>query len=177
MRIFLFIGVAAFALGCANQKNIVDNAVEEEVVEEVVEEIINEEEATSSESTNEDANTDSKPQRPYQVRGEIGDVGSKTDPFDIVSARIDGNNLYVDITYTGGCAYHKFKCFGSEAISKSLPPQRTIKLIHEDDNDTCESLVKQTIEIDIRAFALSAAESSEIVLLLEGYSVPLNYKN
>ena len=172
MRTFLFIGVAAFLLGCATEKEIIGNAPEA-----AVEEVITEEEALTSGSSNEDPNIDGKPQRPYQVRGQIGDMSSKTDPFTIVSAKIIGNKLLLDVTYSGGCGNHKFECFGSPAISKSIPPQRAIKLIHDNGNDECESIVNQTIEIDIQPFAASQAGRSEIVLILEGYSGQLNYTN
>lgn len=147
---------------CNTEKELTDNSMEEVVVEE---------------DTNPDPNIDGKPQRPYQVQGTIGDVNMRTDAYDIVSAKIVGNKLYIDITYTGGCAHHRFECIGTKAISKSNPPQRAIKLIHSDDNDSCESLVNQTIEVDIKAFALSATGKSEIVLNLEGYGQALNYIN
>jgi hypothetical protein len=155
MRNFLFIGLAAFAIGCASEKEVIIGNTPVET---------------------EEPETNGKPQRPYQVQGTLGDVSSKkSDAYSILDARIVGNKLFIEISYSGGCAHHKFECIGSEAISKSLPPQRSIKLIHDNDNDSCESMVKQTIEVDIQAFALSAAGRSEIVLLLEGFKGQLNY--
>lgn len=173
MRTFLFIGIAAFALGCASEKEILET-----VDMPVSKDILTEEEALNSDTTSEDPNIDGKPQRAYQVKGQIGEISSKkSDPYTIVGAKIVGNKLFVDITYSGGCAHHRFECVGSAAISKSLPPQRAIKIIHNNDNDLCESIVNQTIEIDIRPFAFSAAGPSEIVLNLEGFSGQLNYSN
>jgi len=178
MRIFLFIGIAAVAFACNTTKHVSDAVAEEELVEETdTLDVLSEEELLNAENTNPDPNIDGKPQRPYQVRGEFGDVNQRTDAYNVLSAKIVGNKLLVDISYTGGCAHHKFKCVGSQAISKSLPPQRAIKLIHDNDNDVCESLVNQTIEIDIQPYAFSAAGRSEIVLILDGYSQELNYIN
>ncbi|NRA13246.1 MAG: hypothetical protein HRT57_14970 [Crocinitomicaceae bacterium] len=175
MKSILFIGLIAFAFGCANHKN--NSALEVEDKEVEIVEAVDDENASTDTQT-EDYEEDSKPQRPYQVKGTIGDVSSKkSDAYEILSARVEGNNLYLEISYTGGCAHHRFECIGSEAISKSLPPQRSIKLIHNDDNDSCESLVKQTIKVDIQPFALSAAGRSNIVLFLEGFRGELNYTN
>ncbi len=116
-----------------------------------------------------------KPKRPYQLKAQIGDITKRTDAYTISSARIEGNTLYIDITFSGGCAWHKFELIGSPAVAKSLPPQRAIKLIHDNDNDSCESLVHETIEADIRELADSPTSGSEIVLILDGYTKKLNY--
>lgn len=128
-----------------------------------------------TEQINPDANLDDKPKRPYQVVGTIGDVAQRSDAYTITNAKIFGNKLFLDITYSGGCAWHKFECVGSMAVMKSMPPQRSIRLIHDNDNDTCEAIVNQTIEIDISAFAESPTPGSEIVLILDGYKEKLNY--
>ncbi|MFT6921853.1 MAG: hypothetical protein ACJA1C_000851 [Crocinitomicaceae bacterium] len=174
MRNFLIIGLAALAIGCANEKDLITGTppVETEI-QDTVDAV-----DVSTESTTEGPEDNGKPQRPYQVQGTIGDASSKeSDAYDILSARIVGNKLFIEISYSGGCAHHRYECIGSEAISKSLPPQRSIKLIHNNDNDSCESIVKQTIEIDIQPFAYSQAGRSEIVLLLEGFNGQLNYIN
>ena len=170
MRFFLIIGLAALLIGCANEKDLITRTppVEREIPDTF----------DATDVSTEVTEYNRKPQRPYQVQGMIGDASSKeSDAFDILSARIVGNKLFIEISYSGGCAYHRYECFGSEAISKSLPPQRSIKLIHKNVNDSCESIVKQTIEVDIQPFALSQAGRSEIVLLLEGFNGQLNYIN
>lgn len=175
MRKFLIIGLAALVIGCANKKDLVTGTpppVEAETPD-TVEEVL-----PTEGSETEDSEDNGKPQRPYQVQGMIGDASSKeSDAYDILRARIEGNKLFIEISYSGGCAHHRFECIGSESISKSLPPQRSIKLIHNNGDDSCESIVKQTIEVDIQPFAFSAAGRSEIVLLLEGFSGQLNYIN
>jgi hypothetical protein len=176
MREFLAIGLAAFFIGCANEKEVV--AINPPDAVEVVTETIDEEAALAAGTNNDDPNIDGKPQRPYKIQGEIGEISSKeSDPFQILSAKIIGNKLFIEISYTGGCGMHNFRCFGNEAISKSIPPQRAIKLVHDNGDDTCKSIVKQTIEVDINPFAYSLAGRSEIVLLLDGYSQHLTYIN
>lgn len=117
----------------------------------------------------------SKPQRPYQLKAKIGDVSQRSDACTITSARIEGNTLWIDVEYSGGCGWHKFELIGSAGIMKSLPPQRSIKLVHDNDDDMCEGWVKQTIEADITNLAASQTSGSEIVLILDGYNEKLKY--
>ena len=174
MRNFLIIGLTALAIGCANKKDLVvgTTPIEAEIPDKMEDTV-----ATAGSETA-DYVHNGKPQRPYQVKGTLGDARSKeSDAYDILGARIEGNKLFIEISYSGGCANHRFECIGNEAISKSLPPQRSIKLIHNNDDDSCESIVKQIIEVDIQPFALSATGRIDIVLLLEGFSGQLNYIN
>lgn len=116
-----------------------------------------------------------KPQRPYRVKATIGDVSQKTDSYSILNAEIEGNLLIMNIEYSGGCAWHKFEFVGNRAVSKSLPPQRSVKLLHDNDDDQCESMVQQTIEVDITELAFAKTAGSEITLNLAGYDEPLKY--
>jgi hypothetical protein len=156
----LFI-LALALLSCKAQKSVAEEVSKVTIEEQVAEE------------TNE--NIEGKPQRPYQVTATVGDVSQKTDAYTIENAKIQGNKLFLDISYTGGCAWHKFEFVGSMAVMKSMPPQRAVKLIHDADNDSCESIVKQTIEIDISALADAQIPGREIVLILDGYNERLNY--
>lgn len=176
MREFLLIGLAAFFIGCVNEKEVVAINTHDDL--ELASETIDEEAVLAAGANNDDPNIDGKPQRPYKIQGEMGEVSSKeSDPYQILNTKIIGNKIFIEISYTGGCGMHNFRCFGNESISKSIPPQRVIKLVHDDGDDTCESIVKQTIEVDINPFAYSLAGRSEIVLLLDGYNQPLTYIN
>ena len=58
---------------------------------------------------------------------------------------------------------------------KSLPPKRTVALIHNSNGDSCRELISETIKFDIRALAVTETSGSEITLLLEGYKEPIQY--
>ena len=174
MRIFLTIGIAALLIGCNNAKEL-QNGATEEVTEEVVTEETVQEDAPDNQISESEENPGVKPQRPAYVRGELGDINTRTDAYQITSAKVEGKILYLTVTFSGGCAEHKFRCIGSEALAKSNPPRRSIKLIHDAKGDSCEEFVTRNIEIDIIPFAASAAGPSEVILDLEGYSEPLNF--
>lgn len=159
--IFAFALAATLFLGCKTEKTMTESTeTEETTVNEPVK-------TTETEPT--------KPKKPYRVKAQLGDLSQRSDPFEIKNARIEGNLLLLEITYSGGCAWHKFECIGSEAVMKSLPPQRSLRLIHDNDNDSCEGIVHESLEIDISSLAISQTAGSEIVLILEGLNETLNY--
>ena len=116
-----------------------------------------------------------KPQRNYSLEATIGKF-PESDPIDIDSLWLDGNTLFLNVSYTGGCALHKFEFVGDMGVMKSLPPQRNVKLIHYNGADSCESIVKQTLEIDITALAFNENSGSEIVLLLNNNKINYIYE-
>lgn len=107
--------------------------------------------------------------------GTLGQFPEESTPITIDEAEIVGNQLVLKVTYGGGCQEHEFKLIGSEMISKSLPPIRAIKLIHNGNNDMCKALIMQTLKFDISAFAYKQEKGSEITLRLDGYKEPLQY--
>lgn len=107
--------------------------------------------------------------------GTLGEFPQESTPITIEKAEIVGNELILDVSYGGGCQEHEFKLIGSEMISKSLPPIRTIKLIHNGNNDLCKALIMQTLKYDISAFAYKQEKGSEIMLRLDGVKEPLRY--
>ncbi|MFT5819434.1 MAG: hypothetical protein ACI8ZM_000658 [Crocinitomix sp.] len=95
-----------------------------------------------------------------------------SDPIGITSVVIDKNKMRIGVKYSGGCKKHEFELMGHKMISKSIPPQRTIRLFHRADNDDCRELIEEIIVFDISAFAFG---DGEITLRLDGWETPLSY--
>lgn len=113
---------------------------------------------------------------PIEVKkAQIGDVMQESAPITITAATLDGNILSLEIEYSGGCKDHTYELIGSEAIMKSLPAKRAIKLVHNSNDDTCRELISETIKFNIRAFSVTETKGSEIVLLLDGYKQSISY--
>jgi len=108
-------------------------------------------------------------------------IGYKFIPKDSVlstvidTAYIDGNTMTIKVHYGGGCGEHFFALEGNQAISKSLPPIRTITLSHSGKQDVCKAIVHKTLRFDISDFAYKKENGSEIFLNLEGYDEQLKY--
>jgi hypothetical protein len=81
----------------------------------------------------------------------------------------------MSISYTGGCATHTFDLVGSEMISKSLPPIRSINLIHNANDEACKREMFDTLYFDITNLAYKKELGSVIKLNLAGWKEQLIY--
>jgi len=167
MKRLAFLLIVPLAFACKTQKEAVEESPEAATSGNGSVEVI----ANSEENTD----TDSKPQRPYEVKATVGDVTQKSDFYTIKSAEIEGNDLLLEVEYSGGCARHDFKFVGSPALSKSLPPQRAVRLIHKNGGDECESWVNRTIRVDLSALAVTQTPGSQVILKLADYPEDLPY--
>lgn len=94
-------------------------------------------------------------------------------PIGIQNVEIIGNEMHINVKYSGGCKPHEFQLIGHKMISKSLPPQRTVKLFHNANEDDCRQIIQEKLVFDISSFAYG---NDEIKLILDGYSEQLSYK-
>ena len=100
---------------------------------------------------------------------------STSDAFKILDAKIIGNYLHLNISYSGGCEKHSFKIIGDLLLSKSLPPIRSVKLIHYGNNDVCKKLIIENLVIDISDLAYKKEDGSEIYLSINGWTEKIHY--
>ena len=110
-----------------------------------------------------------------KISAEIGDLETESALIEITDARIIGNTLYLAVAYSGGCKDHEFKLFGASMIAKSLPPIRSMKLIHNNNDDNCRAYLLQKIEVDLRELAYQKEKGSVIYLNLDGWKERLTY--
>ena len=110
-----------------------------------------------------------------ELKATLGKIPEHSDALTIESATIKGNILTIEVTYGGGCQEHEFQLIGSEMIAKSMPPIRSIKLIHKANQDNCRAIVSQTLKFDIRKLAYKQEAGSEIYLNLDAYNERLVY--
>ena len=93
----------------------------------------------------------------------IGDLSVESKNVQILKSKIEGNNLILKIGYSGGCSTHEFEFIGSAMISKSLPPIRSVKLIHRTD-DTCREYIERQLVVDLKDLAYKKEAGSQIKL-------------
>lgn len=105
----------------------------------------------------------------------LGKSQVSTNKTMLSNVEIAGNKLIVTVSYSGGCKEHQFDLVGDEAISKSLPPQRSIRIVHTGEPDLCKAMLIKTLEFDISNLAYKKEKGSEIMLNLEGWDTPLKY--
>jgi hypothetical protein len=100
---------------------------------------------------------------------------NNSDSFKILDAKISKNQLLLNVSYSGGCEKHSFKIIGDLLLSKSLPPIRSVKLIHYGNNDACKKLIIENLVIDISDLAYKKEDGSEIYLSLDGWGERITY--
>jgi len=94
-----------------------------------------------------------------------------SDPFTQESASINGDALELIVSYGGGCEVHEFElCWGGE-VMESAPPQVSVTVIHEDNDDSCLALLTEMLNFDLSP--LQALVSGEVIVHVGGES--LNY--
>jgi len=99
---------------------------------------------------------------------EIGDLNTESAAVDILSAEMKGTTIQLVVSYSGGCAEHRFRLIGSPILTKSLPPQRVVKLIHTNNDDQCKKMITDTLLFDVTPFANNASKDKTVVLNLDG---------
>lgn len=99
---------------------------------------------------------------------EIGDLNTESAAVDIQSAEIKGNSIQLVVSYSGGCAEHSFRLMGSAILTKSLPPQRAVKLIHTNNGDQCKKMITDTLMFDVTPLANNVSKDKTVVLNLDG---------
>lgn len=94
------------------------------------------------------------------------------DEYFLKSVEISGDCLSITIQYGGGCGNVEAELVGSEAIEKSYPPQREIRLSFKDE-DTCEALVNKKFTFNLTPARYIGGKS--IILKIKNRSEPVTY--
>jgi hypothetical protein len=77
-------------------------------------------------------------------------------PFDTESIEIEGDTLFVDVSYGGGCADHEFVAEWSGLFLESFPVQTGIQLYKRPVFDPCDAIVEETLRFDLRQIRVEA---------------------
>lgn len=94
-------------------------------------------------------------------------------PYAIEDARVDGDDLYLQVSYTGGCEEHLFELVALNDFLASQPVQADLLLTHDANMDNCESLVKE----DLKFSLLSIKEEYKIVFKTDTGSLTLRIQD
>lgn len=71
-------------------------------------------------------------------------------PYFLDSAYIKGTELWIEVSFSGGCREHDFIVVWPEVITMIYPPDFGISLHHSNKGDNCEALITDTLKIDLR---------------------------
>ena len=66
-----------------------------------------------------------------------------TDAYTINVARLQGDTLTINVSYSGGCETHEVTLVAEERFLESFPVQLRISLAHNANGDTCEAWITE----------------------------------
>jgi len=76
------------------------------------------------------------------------------DRYDLNSVAISGNEITLNLSYSGGCEEHEFELFMSPgAFLESNPVQANLFLRHDDKDDACDAYITTEVSFDITPLA------------------------
>ena len=93
--------------------------------------------------------------------------------FRFNDVKIEGDTLFANVQYSGGCGDHKFEMEQNGFLMKSLPPKQPIQIIHLSTVDHCRSLINEDLKFDISRFRGSPHGTT--VLLLKNWTSDIIY--
>jgi len=77
------------------------------------------------------------------------DFAPQADPYAIEGVALEGDQLYLNVGYSGGCEDHEFVvCYGD--FAESDPIQVQFLIGHDSRGDTCEAIRSEALVIDLR---------------------------
>ena len=91
------------------------------------------------------------------------------DPLHFNSAVVNGDKLFINVSYSGGCRTHEVQPYALKSIEKSNPARVSIMLSHNADNDLCEAYLTKDYEFDLSAlkdFAINQHNITDKVVLV-----------
>lgn len=95
------------------------------------------------------------------------------DPIDVMSVRVEGDSLIVQIGHGGGCAAHEYGLCFDEVWLEETPVQVPLSVLHDGHGDTCEAYLTSEVTFDLRPIADEYGEryhasAGTVMLLLDG---------
>ena len=74
---------------------------------------------------------------------------SHNDWYDLNALEMDGSELLVTLSYSGGCETHSWELCWDGSIAESYPMQVWLELGHDSANDYCEAYITETLRFDV----------------------------
>lgn len=69
--------------------------------------------------------------------------------FEVTDAKISGDVLIIDVTFSGGCKEHEFNAYWNGVMMKSMPPKIGLYIEHKTNDDNCRKVINETLRFDL----------------------------
>lgn len=102
------------------------------------------------------------------------------DPAWILQFHIDRDVLRISVSYTGGCAPHRFELVASSRFLESDPPKVDTLLAHDAGSDACSALIVEELAFDLTPLRdnyreIYRRDGGTVVLILRGNEIPYSF--
>lgn len=77
------------------------------------------------------------------------DISNMGAMYSVDSLRINKDTLSVFVNYSGGCKEHVFDLYSNGNYAKSLPPQLSLFLKHNSNDDACRELIMKELKFNV----------------------------
>lgn len=71
------------------------------------------------------------------------------DAATITAAHVEGQVLFLQVQFGGGCGKHRLALVTSSAIAESNPPYSQFRLAHDGGGDPCDALITRELRVDL----------------------------
>ena len=88
------------------------------------------------------------------------------DKFEANNVRVNGDTLFIEAEYSGGCKDHVFTARHNGNYMKSMPPQLNLYVDHNANSDGCRELIRETIAFDLSGCRVG--KTGTLILLING---------
>lgn len=106
---------------------------------------------------------------------ESNDMKNIGDPYQVQKAVIEDGQLWLTLTYGGGCREHQFEMLFNNAYSEGeMGKQIRLTLHHNGNDDRCRSIVTQNLRFDLKS--LQTPDTKKLLINLSGWEEQLVYK-
>lgn len=102
------------------------------------------------------------------------------DGYETRELTIDGDDLRVALSYSGGCEEHLFRVCWNQSFMESFPVQVSLDLQHEGNDDACEAYLDEELVISLTALREAYEEgyrtdAGTIIIGIGGESIDFEF--
>lgn len=109
----------------------------------------------------------------YISISEMNNMKDIGDPYTIISATIHENELWLTVSYGGGCKEHEFELLFNNAYLESNPLQIRLNMKHHGNNDMCRSIVRENLRFDLKSVQVKGEQ--QLIIKLNGWEEAMDY--
>ncbi len=93
-----------------------------------------------------------------------------SDPFTLENVSLNGENIELTVSYSGGCESHVFKVIWDESVSNMNPPGINMAILHDSNGDLCEALITEILTFKLADLIDTAATGDVSIDAFSGYN-------